>query len=70
MGISALRRVVGVLDLAARPPVARAAPTRSARPRTGSLRLEERVMLDLLYLAVALAFFALASAYVRGCNRL
>jgi hypothetical protein len=33
-------------------------------------RLDGTKMLDLLYLFVAVLFFALAAAYVRGCDRL
>jgi hypothetical protein len=44
---------------------------RERRRRAGSRELKkEQVMLDLVYIVIVLAFFAVAAAYTRGCDRL
>jgi hypothetical protein len=44
---------------------------RQHRRWTGNRELKkEQVMLDLIYIVIVLAFFAMAAAYTRGCARL
>lgn len=44
---------------------------RERRRGAGSRELKkEQIMLDLVYIVIVLAFFAVAAAYTRGCDRL
>ena len=31
---------------------------------------EEKMMMDLIYIGLAVVFFAISAAYVQGCNKL